>query len=383
MPFNLLIAFMLGMIKKSIQNSLDTFFEGIGQEDIHMTQQSFSEAREKIKWEAFRELFEAIRDEIYSGYYETWHGYRVSAIDGSKIQIPDDPALRAYFGTVGKGSTAATGQGSTLYDVYNNVLLDACLEPIQTDERELALRHIDVLSKLPSFGKECVLADRGYASFELIEALTDRNIHFVMRLRRKFNLSIDSLGMGDHSIGLKKKGHRDIPVRVIKFMLPSGEEETLITDITDKRMGIPAFKALYFRRWPIETKYDEIKNKLAVENFSGRTVNSIRQDFFISMYMSNVIAVACWEAQADVDDERELKDNKYTYHVNVNHAIGTFKDRFIQAVLEPNSRIRRKKIQRILLLLTQHVVPTRPDRSRPRNPSPRMAKFFHNRKLNC
>ncbi len=383
MPFNQLVGFMLNRVKCSIQTCLDRFFESTGQEDVHMTQQSFSEARDKIKWEAFHLLFTAIRDEIYAGYYETWHGYRVSAIDGSKIQIPDDPVLREYFGTVGKGGTAATGQGSALYDVYNNIVIDAQLEPVKTDERELALRHIDALHNLASFDKECILADRGYASFELIEALKDRNTRFVMRVKRKFNLSIDKLGEGDHVIVLQKKEHEDISLRVIKFMLPSGEEETLITDITDKRMGIPAFKSLYFKRWPIETKYDEIKNKLAVENFSGRTVNAIMQDFFIAMYMSNVIAVACWDAQTHVDEERELKDNKYSYHVNVNHAIGTFKDRFILAILEPNPRLRRKMVRRIINLLTEHVVPTRPGRSLPRNPSPRKAKFHHNRKQNC
>jgi len=384
MPFSQLVLFMLNMVKSSIQTCLDKFFEQTGQEDIHMAQQSFSESREKIKWEAFRELFRTIVELVYTAYYETWHGYRVSAIDGSKVQIPDDPKLGAYFGTAGKGNTAATGQGSALYDVYNNILIDAQLEPIKTDERELALRHIDVLCGMPSFDKECVIFDRGYASFSLIEALIDRSIHFVMRVRRKFSLCIDQLAEGDHhSVILQKSGYEDFSIRVIKFTLPSGEEETLITDITDKRMGLPAFKALYFKRWPIETKYDEVKNKLEVENFSGRTVNAIMQDFFITMYMSNVIAVACWEAQVEVDEERELKNNKYSYHVNRNHAIGSFKDRFIMILLEPNPRLRRKKVRRILYLMTEHPTPTRPDRSLPRNPVPRKAKFRHNRKSNC
>jgi len=383
MPFVQLVAFMLNIAKSTIQTRLDDFFEGIGQEDIHMTQQSFSTARDKIKWEAFLGLFRMIVDHIYEGFHETWHGYRLSAIDGSKMQLPDDKALRDHFGTVGRGGTAATGQASALYDILNNTLIDAQLEPIKTDERELALRHLNVLHGLPSFSKECVIYDRGYASFDLISATKDLGIHFVMRVKTKFNADIDLLGEGDHSIKLQKKGCKDITVRVIKFALPSGEEETLITDITDKRMGITAFKWLYFKRWPIETKYDEIKNKLEVENFSGRTINAIMQDFFISMYMSNVIAVARWDAQADVDEERELKDNKYSYHVNSNHAIGAFKDRFILALLEPNPRFRRNRVTRILYLLKGNAVPTRPGRSIPRNPSPRKAKFFHNRKSNC
>lgn len=374
---------MLNMIKSSIQTCLDRFFELTGQWDEHITQQSFSEARQKIRWEAFQDLFRTIVDHIYTGFYRTWHGYRVSAIDGSKLQMPDDRSLRDHFGAMGKESTAATAQASALYDVFNNILMDAWMEPIKTDERELALRHIDELCGMPSFDKELILFDRGYASFGLIETLIHRNIRFLMRVRRKFNLSVDQLGEGDHSIFLKQKGHEDIWVRVIKFTLPSGEVETLITDLMDRRMGIKAFRGLYFKRWPIETKYDEIKNKLEVENFSGRTVNAVTQDFFITMYMANVVAIACREAQADVDKAREQKENKYTYHVNVNHAIGVLKDRFILAILEPNRRRRNRKMDQILFLLAEHAVPSRPNRSIPRNPLPRKAKFRHNKKSNC
>jgi hypothetical protein len=383
MPFAILVFFMINLIKASIQNCLDKFFESIGQEGVHVSEQSFSEARQKIRWEAFRELFETTVGAIYEGFYRTWHGYRVSAIDGSKTQLPDDKALRGFFGAVGRGVTAATAQASALYDVFNNVLIDTQLMPLNTGERQLALLHIDALCKLASFLKELILFDRGYASFELIETLISRNISFLMRVKRGFNKHIDQLGLGDHSVALQKKGHKDICVRVIKFVLPSGEVETLITDITDKRMGASGFKKLYFKRWPIETKYDEIKNKLEVENFSGRTVDAVMQDFYITMFMSNTIAAACWEAQVEVDDERVLKDNKYSYHVNVNLAVGAFKDRLISAMLVQNPRIRAKKVRRILYLLTKNVVPTRPGRSLPRNPSPRKAKFRHNRKSNC
>ena len=142
LPFAHLIMFMLRMIKSTIQSCLDVYFEKIGKLEFHMKQQSFSEARLKIRWEAFRDLFKAIVNLIYTGYYDTWHGYRLSAIDGTKVQIPDDQALRDHFGTMGKDNSAATAQGSALYDVLNKVTLDAQLEPLATDERTLALRHL-------------------------------------------------------------------------------------------------------------------------------------------------------------------------------------------------------------------------------------------------
>jgi len=383
MPFPKLMFCLLNRVKTSIQNHLENFFENVTKEDIHMTQQSFSDARQKISYSAFPELFASGVEVIYEGYYDTWHGYRLSAIDGSKIQLPDEQKLRDSFGAMGPDNTAATAQASALYDVLNNVLIDVRMVPLKTDERALALIHINTLCNCPSFNKECILFDRGYASFELVNTLKERGISFVMRVKRGFNKEIDQLEKGDHSVLLKKSGHDDICVRVLKFDLPSGEVETLITDITDKTLGVEDFKKLYFKRWPIETKYDEIKNKLQVENFSGRTVKTVLQDFYVTMIMSNAIAVASWEAQPIVDEQRNAKDNKYEYHVNTSHAIGVFKDRFIRAMLEPNPLKRAKETTRILTLLTNNPTPTRPDRSVPRNKSPRKAKFRHNRKNNC
>ena len=383
MPFTNLVLFMLNMVKSSIQVALDRFFKESSQEEIHMSQQAYSKAREKIHWEAFRWLFTEGVGDVYINYYDTWHGYRVSANDGSKLQLPDDQKLRDYFGTMGSAKVAATAQASALYDVFNNVLLDVQLEPVKTDERALALRHIEELYKLPSFGKELILFDRGYASFDLIEAMKDRGISYLMRVKKGFNKSIDQFTEGDHTTILKKAEHEDISVRVLKFTLSSGEVETLVTDLTDKRMGINAFKVLYFKRWPVETKYDEIKNKLQVENFSGRTINAINQDFYVCMHMTNIAAIARWEAQEKVDDERSMKDNKYQYHVNENLVIGTLKDRFIMALLEGNLRVRKKKVGKILYLLKFDAEPSRPNRSIPRNSVPRRAKFRHNRKSNC
>ena len=204
-----------------------------------------------------------------------------------------------------------------------------------------------------------------------------------MRVKRGFSKAVDQLKHGDHAAALQKRGHEDIRVRVLKFELSSGEEETLITDIEDASLGIEDFKKLYFMRWGVETKYDELKNKLQVENFSGRTPKAIVQDFYCSMIMSNAIAVACWDAQQIVDEQREDKDNKYEYHVNVNHAIGVFKDRFIRAMLETNPRKRARETTRILFLLTKNASPSRPDRSVSRNKTPRRAKFRHNKKANC
>jgi len=375
---------MLSMIKESSQNALERFFKKIG-EDIFMSQQAFSLARQKIKWQAFRDLFVLTVNthyRIYKDKIKRWKGFRIFAIDGSKQSLPNDPPLREYFGTSGAGNTSPTAQGSLLYDVLNDVVADARIEPMSTDERTLAHMHICHLVGLESFEewKELILFDRGYPSFELIKELLEAKIHFLMRVRSKFSIAIDELSRGDNLIELEH-GEEKILVRVLKFRLDGGEEETLITSLMEKQIGIKAFKALYFKRWPIETKYDNVKNKLEIENFSGRLVDNIRQDFYATMILTNLATDFINEAQEEVEENQKGKENKYEYKINVNHTIGVLKDRLIQTLCERDSKRRKEMFEEIIYLLQKRIIPIRPKRSFPR--TRRKAKFHHNKKSNC
>jgi hypothetical protein len=49
-PFKKLMWFMLSLVKESSQNALERFFPKIN-EAVHMTQQAFSQARQKVKAE--------------------------------------------------------------------------------------------------------------------------------------------------------------------------------------------------------------------------------------------------------------------------------------------------------------------------------------------
>lgn len=384
MGFIKLIFFMLSMRKDSTQNALERFFKMLSI-NIYISQQAFSLARQKIKWEAFRELFDCGVNAHYVNYEDEilrWKGFRISAIDGSIVSLPNDPPLRKYFGT-GGGNTSPSAQGSLLYDILNRMVMDAQIEPMSVDERTLAQRHIQQLRKLDSFKewKEMILFDRGYPSFELIKELLEVKIHFVMRVREKFSIAIDSLSRGDHTVKLERGGEV-IPVRVIKFRLKSGENETLITDLMDLDIGMSGFKALYFKRWPIETKYDEIKRKLEIENFSGRLADNIRRDFYATMVLTNLAADFYMEAREEVDEEQKGKGNKWRHQVNVNHEIGVLKDLLIKTMLEDDDKKRGEMFEEIVSLLKKRLIPIRPNRSLPRK-TPRKARFHHNHRSNC
>jgi len=136
-----------------------------------MSQQALSEARAKIKVSAFIALFKGVVDIMMTHRRKKWNGYLVYAIDGSKIALPADNGLLKHFGGLGPTKKSPTAQGSVLYDVLNDIVVDAAIEPLTTDERTLALRHIEALQGAKIQDRKMVLHDRGYASFEVIQKL--------------------------------------------------------------------------------------------------------------------------------------------------------------------------------------------------------------------
>ena len=117
----------------------------------------------------------------------------------------------------------------------------------------------------------------------------------------------------------------------------------------------------------METKYDIVKNKMQTENFTSRTIEGIQQDFYACMYLTNIAATTvAIDAQFEIDEAREGKDNKYQYQANINELIGVLKDRFVMALTENSVRKQERSIKKILNEVKISVVPKCNNRSIPR-----------------
>ncbi|MDR1537475.1 MAG: transposase, partial [Clostridiales bacterium] len=132
-----------------------------------------------------------------SGYFQTWHGYRVSAIDGSRIALPAADAPGAAFGCQGPEKDAPTAQASIICDIYNQVAVDAEIDPLSTDESTMAERRLDSLSGKRCSAREPAVFDRGYPSFDLIHKLVTLGFTYVMRAPKNFNQDAAAQKEGD------------------------------------------------------------------------------------------------------------------------------------------------------------------------------------------
>jgi hypothetical protein len=383
MSFNELIYSLLSMIKESTPNTLERLFPQVKKENLSMTQQAFSKARKKIKWEAFKELFQTSVAGSYQEEWKLWRGFRVMAVDGSYIQLPSDAALLKYYGGLGQECTSAAALASLLYDLENNIVVDAKIAPVSNNERALAEEHLKDLQAMPDYNRghqELIIFDRGYPSRDFAKSLSDKEIAFVTRARKGFVREQDMKGVKDGRVPPGKTG---LQVRVTQLPLVTGEIETLITNLSEARMEYEAFGELYRKRWGIETKYKELKQKLETENFSGRLVGNIKQDFFAMMTAANMVASCVREANRISQKKREGHVYKYEYRVNVNHAIGVFKDLLIRVIIEEDRITRRYLMSELVSRMERRLIPIRPNRKVVRKKINREGKFHHNHKSNC
>ena len=351
LPFEDLLRYLLSMHKTSSQSALNKFLERRG---MTMSQQALSKARSKFDHSPFLKLFNGVRDAFYGAEFlptlRKFHDKFLVAIDGSETPLPNLPALLEKFGGTGVKASSPTARMSIAYDVLNDFIIDAAFSPLTVSERDHAKDHIENVGKIIDLKDTIFIMDRGYPSRELIELLSKKS-YYLFRLRAKFSTGIGALPLGSHIITM----YDDVNVRIVKFTLPSGEVETLMSNLFD--LDESEFKDLYFKRWRIEVKYDVVKNKLKLPCFGGFSENVIMQDFWISMYLANMAAIAKNEA----DEKIKLAD----------------------AVFSRNPAHHQKKIERIMTEIQKSVVQiSHDDGETPRYENTRKVKFHHNKRSN-
>jgi hypothetical protein len=169
-------------------------------------------------------------------------------------------------------------------------------------------------------------------------------------------------------------------IRVISVPLENGTVETLITNILDESITEQDFKKLYHLRWGIEEKYDELKNKMKIEAFSGTTPVAVLQDFYATMCLTNMIAYAEKDCAAELESINKSRERKYEYRINNTMAIASVKDSFIEMIMETSQRKQKRMFDKLFKRLIASTVPIRPERRYARKRKHKASKFPPNRK---
>lgn len=321
LPFELVLVMILRKSVKSLQNVVNEAMLWLDTDTV--TASAFCQARYKVRHTAFIELNQqAIVDPMYADDdYQRFWGFRVLAVDGSKVMLPNNKETCAAFGTIrytnGKNKQLlgehCYGRASVLYDVLNRIAIDATLASIKSYEVDLAIAHLQHTT-----ASDLLLMDRNYPSYRMMAELSQRQRQFVIRCSTNSFKTARQLAKGtglasqvvtltppdgtqaqNRKLGLPER----LSVRFIRVMLKTGEAEIIVTSLLDEHTYPTAdFAELYRLRWGIETFYGLLKTRLALENFTGQGTEAIKQDFYATIYLTGIESILTDAAQAQLDD---------------------------------------------------------------------------------
>jgi len=389
LPFPVLIAFLINFVRGSYQDELDKFFKVLHRFDVPrrvVSKVALTKARMKVKFQAFTDLNHQL-----IGYFEkhfnplTWRGFRLLAMDGSLIRLPQIKEIAEHFGVWRgrQGLPSAMARISELFDVLNKLTVDALLYPKSVGERQLAAQHL--LKLMPN---DLVLLDRGYPAWWLFQLIISMNGHFCARISctkwkavRKFFYSkldekIICLPIHATSVAACKEMGLDMqPLKLRLLRIYNGSEVLiLITSLMDTQLyPIDIFSDLYHCRWPVEEDYKAIKCRMELENFTGKSVHSVYQDFHAKIFAKNMVSIMALPINQDL--KKNTEGRKRVYQVNFTQALSKSKGALALLLHETKSKIIRL-VAELFNIFQRTIEPIRPGRKYPRKHKISARKFF-------
>lgn len=348
LPFESLVLFLLRLNKKTLSVELDNYFNELGQ-NIKCSVAAFSLQRLKLQPDFFYVWNLKLCDSFYDLYgkqVRRWKKYRVLACDGSSVSLVKRPALESHFGGQTNGqSSYVVAKTFYCYDSLNSLILHADIRPYRYSEFNMACDLIDS-GKLQA--DMLLIFDRLYSGYNVVALFeyNENDVKYIIRVNENYNYTKQFLKSKKKSDiielfptyssrkQLRKRGYivranAPIKVRLIKIMLPNNKIEVLMTNLLDEqKYETNEFKKLYALRWTVETNIDFQKNILQLESMSGLTPITVMQDFYTTVFATNLHFLLIKQAQETID--KNCIEKKYPMKVNNNKASGKIKETLIQ-----------------------------------------------------
>ena len=396
LPLESMLTEIIKLESKSLSNEIIDMFNTA---DINITASAFVQQRQKIKPEAFSDIFAAFNQRISAHFPET---IRILAVDGSDIHVPTDEHDKDSFIKKTNGQKPYNLLHlNALYDLNNKIYVDTVLQKcFKQDECSALCKMVDA----STIKKALVIADRGYESFNNLAHIQEKNWFFLFRIRDgyqgmksglvlpetdefdiSFELNITRKQTNDVKTLLKNKNsYRFIPsncrfdylpqksrkadstlfyklkFRLVRFKISENLYETIITNLNKNDYSPSKLKELYAFRWGIETSFRDLKYTLGMLNFHTKKMMCIYQEIYAHLIMYNFVATITSHVAV------VIKQRKHKYKVNFSVAV-----HICRAFLKGNA-----SSSEVETVIAKYLIPLRLGRLYPRDIMPRRHTDF-------
>ena len=385
MNFEKVVMYSLNKKGLTSKMEIEEFNEIIDSKDI--SSHGVLKQRKKLRAEIYKDMMQNNIKGFYNEFSDEvklFKGYIVTATDGSDFEIPNTITTRKNYNSTKDNTSVARAHVSNSFDLLNKYILSTIIGPEKSNEKEMDIEHLKEIKEMNLKFPIIRVKDRGYVSVKDIYYSNQNNDKFVTRLKKTdFKKQVMSMKTKDEIVEIsyqydRIRNYKDsdpefyklmedtktsVFVRIVKIVLPTGEVEILMTNLTEEEANYEDMNELYQLRWGIETNYHYLKESLKIETITSSIDNIIKQDIYSQMFVFNLL-------QAFVNDSNEnIKDLKYKYEmkVNFNMAIGFFKKFFILIFVEEDMELKKKLMDKLQEKIEKYLEPVRPGRKYPRN----------------
>lgn len=273
-----------------------------GEDPTAVTEEAFVQARQRMPLAYWMALLSLLVERFQRAHSESlyFRGFRLLAIDGTTLALPNDQRLRKHFGTPKNGQRKRAHPQARMVMLTlpgTRIPIAYELAPTRTSEMALAKPLLNQVRQ-----NDLLLMDRGFISYGLFWDIQQRGAYFGTRLRKDLKYQkLQQLGPKDwlmewtpkDSRGQWKTLPRSIRLRVIHYQIKGFRASAIVTNMLDPkrlsrdnwvRMAVDCDDkgklkpGLYHRRWEIETTYFELKVTLKLKSLRSRTPASLQYE---------------------------------------------------------------------------------------------------------
>ena len=369
------MTFILYMVadgnRRGVRHLLPDFWEQAAEHglalptDEPVSAPAICQARNRLHTAVFQDLLYELSAPGAGGFAEAqhrrWHGRRVYAVDGAKINVRRAPDLEYAFG-IPEGAHCPQLLMCTLVDVCTRRPVDLEVSGYRGSEREHLMRLMDSLDR-----GDLLILDRGFPSHEVLQLCDQMGVDFLVRLPASHTFAVvDAFrlsGASDKIMTLDPPkgadpGWRALQVRLIRIEGPDGPA-FYISSLSQKEITTAEIAELYHMRWEVEEYFKLFTSKyIGQKQFRSTSAQGVIQEIWaltLFLAISSLLADAADDALPDSDRFPSQKG-----------AVLTLARYLTRILLDPNP-------DRALAAIEQAIrrIQMTPDRRRPNRSHPR------------
>ena len=350
--FTNLLQFSISMESGSTNHELIKYFDF---DDKVPSCSAFYQQRSKLLPDAYSHLIKTFNSHFPLTKYKD--KYYLVACDGCEFNItrnPDDPDT--FHPPSGK-STKGFNMLHTIsfYDVLSKRYLDLITQPARKKNEFQAI--CDLMNKYSYGGKPIIIADRGFASYNVFAHAIENGLYFAIRAKDvnvKRLLKLDSLpaqldkttdiiltrtqskknrlhpekadayryickNVTFDYLGEETNVEYPMSLRIVRFEVADGIYENIITNLPADEFPIEEIRQIYHLRWNIETSFRDLKHTIGTSNFHSKKVKYIEQEIWARMILFNFCSIIIAHVVIEKTDTKHIHQVNFAMAMKICH----------------------------------------------------------------